>query len=247
MNTSDNNNPTVSRHEFESVLASVAQEAAVVKQEPKQWNVSLVKDTNNVKRKQYTLVVDDPNSPLPEVQKFEPNLSTDPSAFYQNAQDALDAIKQAKEDFASQYGMPNLPLIQAKQDVARLEKELREAKQKLAELEEQGDSVCRFSTAVLRAEAAFRGLKNMAQVVIGNSIMRQMLGHVLPTSKRDGIINAVIKSHKRTMDLHATGSGFVQDLPNNPSKELLESRAATAASQIEKLVAYMRADEQANK
>ena len=190
-------------------------------------------------------MVDDPQSPLPEPQKVE---SAEPglSDFYSTSKSALEAIQTAAQAFAQEYGQPNKALISAKEDVARLEAELREAKARLEAEIAKGDRVSRFATAVLKAESAFAGLQNFARVIVGNSILAKLLGHVPAKSKRDDTLEAIVKHHARTAGVNAVGSAFVRDLPNNPNKELLESRAAAAAKQLEKLIAYVRKDEAEN-
>jgi hypothetical protein len=239
-------NPIVSKAEFDAILNSVAKQAVQVKAEPRTWadNVDFLKG-NNITRKQKILIVNDPQTPLPvpqRVESAEPGLSD----FYSESQDALEAIQTAKQAFAKEYGQPNRILIAAKEDVARLETELREAKARLEAEIAKGDSVSRFAMAVLRAENAFAGLQNFAHVIIGNSILKKLLGHVPAKSKRDDTLEAIVKHHVRTAGVNAVGSTFVRDLPNNPSKELLESRAAAAAKQLEKLIAHVRRDEVEN-
>ena len=138
---------------------------------------------------------------------------------------------------------PSLTILE---DVARLERELHEAKARLEAEIAKGDSVSRFATAVLRAESAFAGLQNFARVIVGDSILRKLLGHVPAKSKRDATLEAIVKHHARTAKVIAVGSAFVQELPNNPSKELLEARADAAAKQLEKLIAQVQKDEADN-
>jgi len=200
---------------------------------------------NKITRKQKILVVNDPQSPLPEPQRVE---SAEPglSDFYSTSKSALEAIQTATQAFAQEYGQPNIRLRQAHENVARLEAELREAKMKLESIIAEGDSVSRFSTAVLKAESAFAGLQNFARVIVGNAILAKLLGHVPAKSKRDDTLEAIVKHHVRTAGVNAVGSAFVRDLPNNPSKELLDSRAAAAAKQLEKLIAHVQKDEAEN-
>jgi hypothetical protein len=240
-------NPTVSRAEFDAVLNQVAKDVVQVKPEPRTWasNVEFKEAGNNVQRRQKIIVVNDPNSPLPEPQRVE---SAEPrlSDFYSKSQDALEAIQTATQAFAQEYGQPNKALIAAKEDVARLERELHEAKARLEAEIAKGDGVSRFATAVLRAESAFAGFQNFARLIVGNSILEKLLGHVPSKSKRDATLEAIVKNHVRIARVNAVGSAFVRDLPNNPSKELLESRAAAAAKQLEKLIAHVQKDEAEN-
>jgi hypothetical protein len=244
MNHTDQN-PTVSKAEFDAVLNQVAKDAVQVKPEPRTWasNVEFP-DDNKITRKQKILVVNAPQTPLSVFQKFEPNLSTDQSRFRAKAEETLQKLRDATQAFTNEYGKPNLKLIRQKEEVASLENALREAKSKLVELEEQGDSVDRFSRAILQVESAFAGLVNIARIAIRNGILLKLLDHV--PAKVDDNLESQVKYHKRTHGLLQAGAFYVKPMPDSPNKESLEARAKIIGEKVAELVEYVTADEQAN-
>ncbi len=96
---------------------------------------------------------------------------------------ALVNLEAGATDFEQSYGKPNLPLIEARNEVERLRSELSAAEARLAEIEARGDSVTRLFRYVAYAEAALNGLLSAAEEKAIRKLVTAKFGWEAPIHK----------------------------------------------------------------
>lgn len=96
---------------------------------------------------------------------------------------ALEALENGALDFDNSHLKPNLPLIEARNEVERLRSELAAAEDRLEEIEARGDSVQRLQTSVAYAEAALNGLLSTAEEQALSKLIVDRFGWDAPRHK----------------------------------------------------------------
>jgi len=148
---------------------------------------------------------------------------------------AIDAADHALTDFEETHLKPNLPLIEARNEVERLRRELSAAEKKQAAIEEQGDSVQRLANGVRSTESQLQSLVSRAEAEEISRLAEKHYGWAIPHSK-------ISAEMKREFALHASVLVFKRfyvqrsvALPNlTPSVGMLQAQLQFVG---EKLVA----------
>jgi hypothetical protein len=178
----------------------------------------------------------------PKQPEFKPE--TDATAFFADAAAAIDELNAAEEKFQAEYLQPNVPLVEKRAELEYLRNALRKAEQELAEIEEEGSSTDRFKAAIERAQTELRGLWNRAVAIVGYQVQLAKLGRVLHHSKLPPTIKDEIRLHVRTAEVVKGVETFqYQELPQDAGEDVLKSRAAKVAEQIDHLVENLDADQ----
>jgi hypothetical protein len=95
----------------------------------------------------------------------------------------LAETEKAVETYNESDGKPNLPLIEARERVARLTAELAAAKATLADEEAKGSILDRFRTAITYVENRLVGLVGNFGEYVRREIITERLGHVPPAER----------------------------------------------------------------
>lgn len=96
---------------------------------------------------------------------------------------ALSALEAGAQEFEQTHLKPNLPLIEARNEVERLRSELATAEALAHEIESRGDSVTRLQSAVLFAEGSLNGLISTAEQQIMRELVSARFGWEIPMQK----------------------------------------------------------------
>ena len=179
---------------------------------------------------------------MPKVVEFKPEVDT--ARFFKDAAAAIDELNSAGERFQAEYLQPNTRLFEKRAEVESLRNMLRKAEQELAEIEAEGSSTDRFKRAIETAQTVLRGLSQRAVSIVKNQLLLQKLGRVLHFSKLTPAIKDELALHARTSDVLRGVNDFQhQELPKDASEDVLKSRAAKVAEQIDHLASNQHADQ----
>jgi hypothetical protein len=157
---------------------------------------------------------------------------------YQTDIDSLLAeTEKAVETYNDAEGKPNLPLIEARDRVARLTAELAEAKAILADEDAKGSILDRFRTAITHVENRLLGLVGSFGEYVRKQLIIERLGHVPPAERISPALKAEVRQHVRIARLDAylpkpIGAAFA-DRVDRSDADLLFKRANDVANKLD--------------
>lgn len=145
--------------------------------------------------------------------------------------------ERAVETYNESEGKPNLPLIEARDRVARPTAELAEAKAVLVDEEAKGSILDRFRTAITHVENRVRGLVGNFGEHVRKQLIIDRLGHVPPAERISAGLKAEVRQHVRIAELDRylpkpLGEAFADRIDRSDA-DLLFKRANDVANKLD--------------
>jgi hypothetical protein len=168
----------------------------------------------------------------------------------------LEALENSVVDYQqNKDGKPNLPLIESRNRVVVLQKELEEAIKELQAEEAKGSFMDQLDAEIRKAEAALLQLLNDYSTKVSDDLVRGLIGKSGEFKTAPSEIKNIVRYHDRLNVLRKFNLSGRDPLPqrlgtdgrivtDKPSLEFLYARAEQVAQKMNELRSHIAAEEQ---
>jgi hypothetical protein len=162
--------------------------------------------------------------------------------FQEQLRVATHALQSAVETYLEKKGTPNLPLIDARNEVTRLTAELEAAKIKLASIEAKGTHLDQLNAAVIASERSVTFVIDRFSRYVTEDLMFSKFGRLVAFQALSPASKDEIKFHARLHDL----LGFRVFGDNRTDEASVLRRADAVYEKLESLASHIAKDQKHN-
>jgi hypothetical protein len=159
--------------------------------------------------------------------------------FQEQLRVATHGLQSAVETYLEKKDTPNLPLIEARNEVTRLTAELEAAKIKLASIEAKGTHLDQLSAAVVTAERSVTFVIDRFSRYVTEDLMFSKFGRVVSLHALSPASKDEIKFHARLHDL----LGFRVFSDHRTDETSVLRRADAVYEKLESLASHIAKDQ----